>query len=145
MDVAALKSQLKPRTRLVLGDVAQNVQRFLDENEVTIGFVAFDLDYYSSTKGAFPLLSSSKRRMLRRTPLYFDDIDFLFNHQFAGELLAIDEFNKSVDEVRIDRWRGVRKERPFPEAPWLGKMYIAHDIAAIGRYRPERLARQSAN
>jgi hypothetical protein len=144
MDVAALKARLKPRTKLVLGDVAQNVQRFLDENEVTVGFVSFDLDYYSSTNSALPLLSSPKRKMLRRTPLYFDDIDFYFNHRFGGELLAIDEFNRSTNGVRIDSWRGVRKERPFPEAPWLEKMYVAHDIAAIDRYRPERVIRQHA-
>ena len=145
MDVAVLKARLKPRTKLVLGDVAQNVRRFLDENEVTVGFVSFDLDYYSSTNSAFPLLSSPKRKILRRTSLYFDDIDFYFNHRFAGELLAIDEFNMSADGVRIDRWRGVRKERPFPEAPWLEKMYIAHDIAAVSRYRPNRPARQHAS
>jgi hypothetical protein len=144
MDVAALQARLKPRTKLVLGDVAQNVQRFLDENEVTVGFVAFDLDYYSSTKSAFPVLSSPNRKLLRRTPLYFDDIDFYFNHQFAGELLAISEFNKSTDEVRIDKWRGVRKERPFPEASWLEKMYVAHDIAAITQHRPLRPVRQHA-
>ena len=144
MDIAKLKSKLKSRTRLVLGDVAQNVQKFLDENEVMIGFVSFDLDYYSSTRAAFPLLSSQKRKMLRRTPIYFDDINFFFNHQFAGELLAIDEFNNAADGVRIDKWRGVRKERPFPEAAWLENMYVAHDIAAITRHRPERLARAHA-
>ena len=144
MDVAGLKARLKPRTRLVLGPVAQSVQRFLDENQVTVGFVSFDLDYYSSTNSAFPLLTSSKRKILRRTPLYFDDIDFYFNHEFAGELLAIDELNRSSGEIRIDRWRGVRKERPFPEAPWLEKMYVAHDIAAISAYRAQRAIRQHA-
>ena len=145
MDVASLKSRLKPRTRLVLGPVAENVRRFIGENEVPIGFVSFDLDYYSSTKDAFPLIGTPKRKMLRRTPLYFDDIDFFFNHRFAGELLAIDEFNATVEDVRIDRWRGVRKQRPFPEAPWLRKMYVAHDIAAISRFRPDRPARPHAS
>lgn len=144
MDTEALKARLKPRTKLILGEVAQNVQQFLDTNDVTVGFISFDLDYYSSTKNAFPLLSSPKRKILRRTPLYFDDVDFYFNHQFAGELLAIDEFNKSTDEVRIDKWRGIHKERPFPEAPWLEKMYVAHDIAAIDRFRPERAIRERA-
>lgn len=145
MDVAALKARLKPRTRLVLGEVADNVQRFLEENQVPVGFVSFDLDYYSSTKAAFPLLASPTRKMLRRTALYFDDIDFFFNHCFGGELLAIDEFNQSTDGVRIDVWRGVKKERPFPEASWLNKMYVAHDIAAINRFRPERPVRQHAS
>lgn len=144
MDVAGLKSRLKPRTRLILGPVAENVRHFVEENEVSVGFVSFDLDYYSSTKDALPLLSGSKRRMLRRTTLYFDDIDFFFNHQFAGELLAIDEFNATNDDVRIDRWRGIRKQRPFPEAAWLDKMYVAHDITAITRFRPNRPARQNA-
>jgi hypothetical protein len=144
MDVAGLQARLQPRTRLVLGEVAENVRRFLDENQVTVGFVSFDLDYWSSTHSAFPLLSSPKRKMLRRTPLYFDDVDFFFNHQFAGELLAIDEFNRTADGVRIDRWRGVRKGRPFPEAPWLSKMYVAHDIAAVDRYRPTRAALEHA-
>lgn len=144
MDVAGLKAKLKPRTRLILGDVAHNVQHFMDENNVTVGFVSFDLDYYSSTQAAFPLIASAKRKMLRRTPLYFDDIDFFFNHQFAGELLAIDEFNQSTDDVRIDKWHGVRKERPFSESSWLDKMYVAHDIAAINQYRPNRAVRQHA-
>ena len=145
MDIAGLKSRLMPRTSLILGPVAESVQHFLEANESPVGFVSFDLDYYSSTKAALPLLSGSKRRMLLRTPLYFDDIDFFFNHQFAGELLAIDEFNATNTDVRIDRWRGIRKQRPFPEAAWLDKMYVAHDIAAIGRFRPDRAPRQDAN
>jgi hypothetical protein len=144
MDIAGLKSRLKPRTKLILGPVSENVQRFLQENEVSIGFVSFDLDYYSSTKDALPVLSGPKRKMLRRTTLYFDDIDFFFNHQFAGELLAINEFNATHDDVRIDRWRGVRKLRPFPEAAWLDKMYVAHDIAAINCFKPDRPPRQHA-
>lgn len=144
MDVAGLRSRLLPRTRLILGPVAESVRHFLQENEVLVGFVSFDLDYYSSTKDALPLLSGPRRRLLRRTPLYFDDIDFFFNNKFAGELLAIDEFNATNDDVRIDRWRGIRKQRPFPEAPWLDKMYVAHDIAAISRFRPERRPRENA-
>jgi hypothetical protein len=80
---------------------------------------------------ALQIFSSVRRRMLRRTPLYFDDIDLVFNHRFAGELLAIDEFNQNNSDVKIDRWRGIRKHRPFPEATWLDKMYIAHDLKAI--------------
>lgn len=144
MDIAALEARLKPRTSLILGEVSGNVKKFMNENRTTIGFVSFDLDYYSSTMNAFPLLIGPQRRMLRRTPLYFDDIDFFFNHKFGGELLAIDEFNQSNQAVRIDRWRGIRKERPFPEASWLEKMFVAHDLEAISRYRPARAARQHA-
>jgi hypothetical protein len=37
--------------------------------------------------------------------------------------------------VKIDRWRGIAKSRPFPEAPWLGHMFIAHDLAAISKVK----------
>ncbi len=69
--------------------------------------------------------------MLWHVPLYFDDIEFLFNHKFAGELLAIDEFNEQSRRVKIDKWYGVRLGRPFPERPFLEKLYVAHDLEAI--------------
>jgi len=69
--------------------------------------------------------------MLRRVPMYFDDVDFIFNHRFAGELLAIDEFNQANPLLKIDRWRGVRKGRVFVTQSWLDRMYVAHDLAAI--------------
>ncbi len=50
MDVDRLRSRLGPRTTLVLGDVAETVPGFFDDPRVPpIGFVAFDLDLYSST------------------------------------------------------------------------------------------------
>lgn len=144
MNAVSLKARLKPRTRLVIGPVADSVRSFVDQNDVTVGFVSFDLDYYSSTKDAMTMIAGPKRKMLRRTPLYFDDIDFFFNHRFAGELLAIDEFNAANDDVKIDKWRGVRKQRPFPDAAWLEKMYVAHDLAAISRFKPTRTPRPEA-
>ena len=42
-------------------------------------------------------------------PMYFDDVKRIFNHRFAGELLAIDEFNAMNENVKIDRWRGIPK------------------------------------
>jgi hypothetical protein len=71
-------------------------------------------------------------------PLYFDDIDSIFNHRFAGELLAIDEFNARQGDVRIDRWRGVRRGRPFPERPYLSQMYVAHDVKATSSVTLDR-------
>jgi hypothetical protein len=63
--------------------------------------------------------------------LYFDDTEHSISHRFAGELLAIDEFNRDNDHVKIDRWRGLASDRPFPEASFLQKMYMAHDLKAI--------------
>ena len=72
--------------------------------------------------------------MLRRTYLYFDDVadpQASFLHRFAGELLAIDEFNDRNAAVKIDVWRGLRSGRIFQESEWIEKMYIAHDLTAI--------------
>jgi hypothetical protein len=132
MDVPLLRSRLAPRTSLVLGDVAETAPRFFDDPEVPpVGFVAFDLDLYSSTAAALRILSLPNKRTLDHVPLYFDDVAHSISHRFAGELLAIDEFNRDNDDVKIDRWRGIENDRPFPEASYLGKMYMAHDLRAI--------------
>jgi hypothetical protein len=133
MDEKKLRARLNGRTQLVLGDVAQTVPRFVEENEIPIGFVAFDLDLYSSTMHAFEIFKRSRPKMLMRTPLYFDDIDFFFNHEFAGEIQAIKDFNTRNPRVKIDKWRGLAKLRVFPENPWLEKMFVAHDIEGIAR------------
>jgi hypothetical protein len=37
------------------------------------------------------------------------------------------------DHVKIDRWRGIENDRPFPEASFLRKIYTAHDLASISK------------
>jgi hypothetical protein len=143
MDEAALRARLSPRTQLVLGDVRETVPDFVRQvQSVPLGFAAFDLDLYSSTTAALGVLSSAGRKVLRRTMLYFDDIEspLGFTHRFAGELLAIDEFNASTKTVKIDRYRGLTGGRPFAEEPYLGQLYVAHDLEAISSVRLDRPA-----
>jgi hypothetical protein len=132
MDEALLRSKLTPRTTLILGDVADTVPRFFDDPGIPpVGFIAFDLDLYSSTACALRILSLPGKRTLDHVPVYFDDTEHSISHRFAGELLAIDEFNRDNDDVKIDRWRGFESDRPFPEASFLRKLYMAHDLRAI--------------
>jgi hypothetical protein len=139
MNEGALRSKLTDRTTLVIGNVADTVAGFVRQKQnCPIGFVSFDLDLYSSTVQAFDIFNLPEKRMLHRTFLYFDDVDFVFNHKFAGELLAIDEFNRSNASVKIDEWRGLSKNRVFPENSWLKKMYVAHDLAAISAWQLDR-------
>ena len=134
MDVSLLRSKLSPQTSLILGNVETTVMEFYEDPRVPpIGFIAFDLDLYSSTKHALRVLSMPERRMLAHVPLYFDDTEHSISHRFAGELLAIDEFNAENDHVKIDQWRGVKNDRPFPDANFLQRMYMAHDLEAISR------------
>jgi hypothetical protein len=139
MDVVALRARLTDRTTLVLGNIIETVPTFFERfNPPTVGFVAIDLDLYSSTRDALQVFLAPNKRMLWHTPMYFDDIDSNFNHRFAGELLAIDEFNALSANVKIDKWRGIGRGRPFPERPYLRQMYVAHDIKATSSVTLER-------
>jgi len=110
MDEEALRARLTGRTTLIIGNVAETVESFFKNfDSPPIGFVSFDLDLFSSPRDALRVFLLQDKKMLWHVPLYFDDIDFIFNHRFAGELLAIDEFNQQNDKVRIDRWYGLRE------------------------------------
>ena len=138
MDEKALRARLGSRTALVLGNIKDTLPKYLPQITQPIGFVAVDVDIYSSTCDVLRIFLLPGKKMLRRVFMYFDDVDLMFTHRFAGELLAIDEFNASSSGVKIDNWRSVAKQRPFPEAAWLNRMYIAHDLEAISRMRPRR-------
>lgn len=134
-----LRSKLTDRTSLFIGNVKDTLSNFVKNIQSSpVGFISFDFDLYSSTMDAFQIFLMGEKKMLRRTTIYFDDIDFFFNHKFAGELLAIDEFNASNDKVKIDIWRGLHKNRIFHENNWLNQMYVAHDIERISRVNLER-------
>jgi hypothetical protein len=93
---------------------------------------------YSSTRAALQILTIPGKQMLLRVPIYFDDVAELHSHRFAGELLAIAEFNAVNDTVKIDQWRGITEGRAFPENGWLKRMYLAHDLKAISSATPIR-------
>lgn len=131
MDVERLRAKLSSRTKLCLGKIRDTLPAFIAANDSPVGFVACDVDLYSSTNDVLHIFSRPDRKMLSRTFLYFDDIDFAFNHRFAGELLSIQEFNDANQWVKIDRWRGLKKGRAFADQPWLDKMFVAHDLAQI--------------
>ena len=133
MDVPKLRERLTPRTGLYLGNITDTLPDFVAKGHPPVGFIACDVDLYSSTRDVLKIFTLPGRKMLRGVFMYFDDIDFVFNHQFAGEWLAIDEFNEANALVKIDVWRGIRKERVFFDEPWLDKMFIAHDLDAINK------------
>jgi hypothetical protein len=137
MDYSSLAAKLSSRTRLVLGNVTTTVPQFVAEGGAPrIGFISFDLDFYSSTRDALKVLSLPGKRTLSRVFLYFDDINNYWSHSYAGERLAIHEFNEANESIKIDRWFGIDVWRPFLEQqPRLRQMYIAHDLEAISRSR----------
>lgn len=128
MEIEKLQSSLTS-AKLVIGDVADTVKTFVEEfDPAPIGFIAFDLDYYSSTKAAFQLLEQSNERFLPRVFCYFDDIvgpHFELHCEFTGELLAINEFNCESANKKIARINGFRYKHDFP-ADWHTKMHVLH-------------------
>jgi hypothetical protein len=135
MDEQLLRSKLNPdRTTLIIGNVRDTAKEFWRWFDAPpIGFISFDLDLYSSTRDALQIFLAPETRMLWHVPLYFDDIDFLFNYSEAGEFLAIREFNVHQKRIFIDRWHGVREGRPFPEHGAYDKFFVAHDISALNK------------
>src|ERR1700686_1864305 len=98
MDEVELRKRLTSKTRLVLGNVRETLRGF---HPPPVGFVSFDLDYYSSTMCAFEVFNAPH---LKTVILYFDDTCLPWCHRFAGERLAIDEFNRDSLDTRIDHW-----------------------------------------
>lgn len=132
MDQRALERRLSQRAELVLGNIRDTVPAFVrDRLRAPIGFVAIDVDLYTSTRDVLRILSLSERRTLIRVVIYLDDAETMLYHRFAGELLAVEEFNEINRDVKIDRWRGIKRHRPFPEHSWLEKMYVAYDLRAM--------------
>lgn len=131
MDEAALRSRLT-RARLLLGNVADTVPQLLAEEALApIGFIAFDLDYYSSTKAAFQLFEGPGATRLPRVYCYFDDIagpEFACMNEFVGEFLAIKEFNDEHAQQKISPIVNLRLERP-KSARWNDQIFVCHDFA----------------
>lgn len=128
MDVEGLKAQLKS-AKLLLGDVRDTVAEFLRTEHAPIGFISFDLDYYSSTASAFRIFEASDQFLLPRTVCYFDDV-VSDGHQLhcdqVGELLAIREFNR--DSARGDRLAPfglMNADLLFP-ALWMQQLWVYH-------------------
>jgi hypothetical protein len=127
MDFAKLQRRLK-RAKLHLGQVQDTIQEFVASQPAPIAFVAFDLDLYTSTKCALRLFEADQKLLLPRIHCYFDDIlGYTFN-DFAGELLAISEFNACHDKRKISKVNGLRYFVPakLSQQPWTEQFYMLH-------------------
>jgi hypothetical protein len=130
MDAEKLRQRLPPNCRLILGPVRETVPRFLRSvltPAAPLGFAAFDLDYYSSTKEALGLLTDPDASKYLFLPLlYFDDIVLPTYNQWAGELLAINEFNAEYQLRKIEQYRFLRSRRLFKNARWIDQIFLLH-------------------
>jgi len=129
MDPNALRQKLRT-AQLVLGNVRDTCKTFFsDFNPAPIGCIFHDLDYYSSTMEALSLFDADPAHFLPRIFMYFDDIKGSHTwavSEFAGELLAIAEFNSKHPTKKIAENRSLRAY--YPDQPWGDQIYMYHDF-----------------
>ncbi len=127
MDKRLLLSKIK-KAELVLGDVSQTVPTFCNRNIAPIGFIAFDLDYYTSTAAALKIFGIEDSKLLPRVFCYFDDTigsDGELHSEYSGELLAIKEFNQNHSERKIAAIHQLSDKRII-KSYWCNATYILH-------------------
>ena|SRR5580692_4618189 len=126
MDVDALQRRLQ-RSSLLLGDVGETVPMFLTQEHMPIGFMSFDLDYYSSTANAFKVIDGDYSRYLPRMLCYFDDMSNAdaMQCEYTGEALAIREFNQGHSQAKICAVAGLAASRQIP-GTWTERMFCCH-------------------
>lgn len=131
MDEEKLRKRLAPTTGLILGDVEQTVVRWTAAGlQAPLGFISFDLDYYSATKTAFRILEVPDSELLPRVFCYFDDIivpETACHNEYTGELCAIREFNEDHADRKICPIHMLRHNRIHQER-WNDQIYVLHSF-----------------
>ncbi len=130
MDADKLQSRLRA-ANLILDDVENGIASFLtDTRKGPIGFISFDLDYYSSTKKALRIFDGPVESRLPRVICYFDDViwpERACYCDYTGELLAINEFNCEHSEQKLCKLPHLSWIRP-KRAAWNEQIYVMHDF-----------------
>lgn len=114
---------------MIIGEVGEKIQS-LAVAEFPLGFMAFDLDYRSSTRQALRAFDLPQSTRLPRVYCYFDDIiypELACHNPWRGELCAIREFNDEHFDVKLSPLNLLRWLRSHPE-PWNDQMYVLHDF-----------------
>lgn len=128
MDVERLRQALGSAATLHIGELSATIPAFLAQldPDAPIGFVALDVDYYSSTVDAIQLFTGDPLCYLPLAVVYADDISLEPHNSASGMTLAIDEFNASTRMRRIEPHRFFETWRIFRRATWLKHIMFLH-------------------
>jgi hypothetical protein len=104
-DEASLRAKLPDFAELFIGDVAETIDAFRAVLvRHPLGFVAIDVDLYSSTTSCFRMLEWEAECYLPAVPFYFDDmVDYITYNDWCGEQLAVAEFNAAHELRKFQR------------------------------------------
>lgn len=134
MDVQKVQRSLKT-AKLMLGDVRETVKEFMFLKPAPIGFISFDLDFYSSTVSAFQIFDIPSEFILPRIICYFDDLasDGRQLHcEFVGERLAIAEFNRQAEERHKLCHTNINSPAVKFPGPWQEQLWVYHRFSHPG-------------
>jgi len=147
MDRQALVAALPPDARLILGDLSETMGDFVASitPDAPLAFVTLDVDFYSSTRHALDLLTGPPNCYFPYVNVYVDDVALPTHTRYAGEQLAMSEFNDANDLRKLEFDRFLVHSRVFKHAEWLSHMYKLHvldhprrnDVARAGGVRVE--------
>jgi hypothetical protein len=128
IDRSALIRALPPNAKLILGDIEETLPSFIARLSPTspVGFVVIDVDYYSSAKECLNVFIGAPDHYLPWTLVYLDDIGFESANPWAGELLAVREFNDENEMRKIHLFTGLRHKRLFKHTSWFDQVYLLH-------------------
>lgn len=124
----ALEAALPANARLIIGDIKQTVPEFVASlsEDSPVGFVSIDVDYYSSTVDCLPILRGEPEHYLPWVPIYLDDVQFEGHCRWAGEMLAVEEFNEAGEMRKIGKANFLHEWRLFKRAAWISQIYTLH-------------------
>ncbi len=137
-DRDALLQRLGSDATVVFGDIRDTIGEFtaaLDPS-CPVGFVSVDVDIYTATTYALQLFRGPPHNYLPGVSMYFDDTRFFYANEWAGELLAIAEFNAANELRKIGRDRSLPGRRPKPAAAWYESMYVCQILDHECRNEP---------
>ena len=128
MDRERLERRLAGGAELHIGDIAETLPAFLGTLTPAgpIGYVAIDVDYYTSAVEALRVFEGPADCYLPVTLVYLDDIAHEEHNAWAGELLAVREFNERHEFRKIERHAFLETGRIFQRAPWIKHVWYLH-------------------
>jgi hypothetical protein len=128
IDRSALMQALPHNAKLILGDIQDTLPPFMAGLSASspMGFVVIDVDYYWSAKECLNVFLGAPDNYLPWTLVYLDDIGFESSNPWAGELLAVREFNEENEMRKIHQFEGLRHRRLFKHTSWIDQVYLLH-------------------
>ena len=126
MDRGQLEERLTS-AQLIIGQISETLPEFLDsvDKSAPVGFVAIDVDLWSSTRDCLRVFDGTTDKSLPRVWCYFDDI--VNTIPDVGELLAIHEFNEEHGQTKIRQPFNLRANIPL-QPSWAEQMWQVHNF-----------------